>query len=282
MEAVSDWGGVASLVLLLLVVVTDGLVGNLPGLRIVFDAPLDAVRALTRWFDGRLNRVRRGGEARRMRGFLVVLVVSLVAWVIGIALSGAARDAPYGWLIEAAALLVLLRHRDCIGRMRRGWRQLATENMDEARIAVDQLVRYDAQALDKFGVARAAIEGGMARFTDRFLATVFWYLLLGLPGVFVCRSINAVAEIIGKNSSRHASFGFVAARVDGILNLVPAIVAGPIITIAAIFVPRTSAFAACRSWISDMSARGARSDFRGEGAMASALGVALGGPPSFW
>ena len=79
MEAASDWGGVASLVLLLMVVVTDALVGTLPGLRVVCDAPLNAIRGLTRWFDGRLNRVRRGGEARRMRGLFVVLVVSLLA-----------------------------------------------------------------------------------------------------------------------------------------------------------------------------------------------------------
>ena len=43
MEVASDWGGVASFVLLLMVVVTDALVGNLPGLRIACDVPLNAV-----------------------------------------------------------------------------------------------------------------------------------------------------------------------------------------------------------------------------------------------
>jgi len=281
MDVASDWGGVASLVLLLMIMVTDALVGTLPGLRLVCDAPLNAIRGLTRWFDARLNRVQRGGEARRMRGLFVVLVVSLLAWVIAITLSRVAREAPYGWMIEAAALLVMLRQRDCIARMQSGWRQLAAKNFDGARTAVDPLVRYDARALDNFGVARAAIEGGMARFTDRFLATAFWYLLLGLPGLFVCRSINAVADVIGKNSPRHASFGFVAARLDDILNLAPSVIAGPAIGIAAIFVPRTSAFAAFRGWIGDLSERGARPDFRGEGALAGALGVALGGPRPF-
>ena len=61
----------------------------------------------------------------------------------------------------------------------------------------------------------------------------------------------------------------------------PAIIAGPVISFAAIFVPRTSAFAAFRGYVRDLSERGVRSDFRGEGAMAGALGVALGGPRLF-
>jgi adenosylcobinamide-phosphate synthase len=281
MDLTSDWGSVASLVLLLIVVVADALVGTLPGLRIICDAPLNAVRGLAGWFDGKLNRQQRGGEARRLRGLMVVLVVSLLAWAIGTILDGFAREVRHGWVIDAVALFVLLRHRDCIDRMRNGWRQLTARNVDDARTAVDSLVRYDAGALDEYGVARAAIEGGMARFTDRFLATVFWYLLLGLPGLFVCRSLNATADVIGKNSPRHASFGFVAARLDDILNLAPALIAGPIICAAAIFVPRTSTLAALRVWASDLGNRGVRSDFRAEGAMAGALGVALGGPRPF-
>ena len=148
-------------------------VGNVPGLRIACDVPLNAVKALTRWFDGRINRVRRSGEARQMRGLFSILFVSILAWVIGITLSDVARDVPHGWMIEAVALLVLLRYRDCIGRMRSGWRQLVANKTEDARTAVDALVRCDAQKLDDFGVARAAIGCGMARFTDRFMATVF-------------------------------------------------------------------------------------------------------------
>lgn len=281
MDVASDWGGVSSVALLLMVVVTDAMVGSLPGFRMACDFPLNAFRGLTRWFDARLNRERRGGEARRTRGLIVVLFVAILAWVIGTGLSSVARDLQYGWMIEAAGLLVILRYRDCIRRMQGGRRQLVSGNFEEARVTVDPLVRYDVRTLDNFGVARAAVEGGTARFTDQFLASVFWYLLFGLPGAVVCRSLNAVADVIGNNSPRHASFGFVAARIDYVLNLAPAIIAGPVISIAAIFVPRTSASAAVKGWISDIGERGVRPDFRGEGAMAGALGVALGGPRPF-
>jgi adenosylcobinamide-phosphate synthase len=281
MEAASGWDGVASLVLLLMVVLADALVGALPGLRVVLDAPLNAMRWVAGWFDGKLNRVRRGGETRRLRGLIVVVVVLALAWLIGTGLSGAARSLPEGWIIEAAALFTLLRYRACLSWMLSGRRLLDAGNVDDAREAVNALVRYDVRALDSFGIARAAIEGGAARFADRFLATIFWYLLLGLPGAFVCRSLNAAADIIGRYSPRHESFGFVAARLDYVLNLGPSLIAGPVIGLAAIFVPRASAFAAFGGWFDDLKERGARPDYRGEGAVAGALGVALGGPRSF-
>lgn len=281
MDVASDWGEAASLVLLLVVLVADALFGSVPGLRGVLAAPLNFIRALSAWFDARLNRTQRGGEARRMRGLIVVLIVSVFAGGAGIFITGLAHDMPNGWMIEAGAVLVVLQQRDSIARMQAGWRLLAAGNFDDARPIVDPLFRYDAQALDNYGIARATIEGGMARFTDRFVASVFWYLLLGLPGLFICRSVNAAADVIGKRASRYVSFGFVSARLDDVLNLVPAIISGPFISLAAVFVPRANAFAAIKGWIGDLGDRAVRSDFRGEGAMAGALGLALGGPRPF-
>ena len=281
MEAAADWGGVASLVLLLMVVLTDALVGALPGLGAAFDAPLNAIRWVAGWFDGKLNRVRRGGETRRLRGLIVVVIVLALAWLVGAGLNWAARSMPEGWIVEAVTLFTLLRYRVCISCMLTARRLLDSGKAADAREAVDTLVRYDVRALDNFGLARAAIEGGAARFSDRFIATIFWYLLLGLPGAFVCRSLNAAADIIGTYSPRHESFGFVASRLDYILNLGPSFIVGPVIGIAAIFVPRASAFGALGGWFNDLKERGAGQDYRGEGAVAGALGVALGGPRTF-
>jgi cobalamin biosynthesis protein CobD/CbiB len=177
MEAAVGWGDTAPVFLLLLVIVVDALIGAFPGFRVILDAPLTAVRAITRWFDGKLNREHRGGEARRMRGLIAVLIIAALAWFVGLLVSGAARAVPQGWIIEMAGLLMVLRYGDCISRMQKGWRLLAGKNNQETRLTagplIRPLIRYDAQNLDHFGLARAAIEGGMARFCDRFLATVF-------------------------------------------------------------------------------------------------------------
>ena len=258
MSWANEWGANASFAILVVVIVADALFGTLPGLRRILDLPLNVIKALTRWFDSKLNRVRRGGEARRMRGLLVVLIITIVAWGSGFAVDAVARVATHGWIIEAFALLFLIRQRDCLDRMRSGWRNLAERKPDDAKALVGAIVRYDTKPLDEFGIARAAIEGGTARFSDRFLATLFWYLLLGLPGVFVCRAINATADVIGRPSSRHASFGFAATRMDDVLNLVPSIAAGPIVAFAALFVPQTGAIAALTGWWRDLRERAFR------------------------
>ena len=146
---------------------------------------------------------------------------------------------------------------------------------------VAPLVRYDTAGLDEFAVSRAAIEGGAARFAERLMGTVFWYLLLGLPGLLIYRANGAIADVIGRPSSRHVAFGFVPARLDDVLSLIPALVAGPVLILSALFVPKSSPTAALQVWIQDLADRFLKSGYRGEGAMAGALGVALGGPRLF-
>src|SRR5690606_38857352 len=108
-------------------------------------------------------------------------------------------------------------------------------------------------------------EGSMARFAEGCIGTVFWYLMLGLPALCVYRAIGAAADVIGLPSPRHAAFGFVARRLDDVLSLVPAIVAGAVMSAAALFVPRSSPAAGFGGWMRDLAARGLRADFRAEG-----------------
>ena len=277
-NAAPDAGGVAPFFLLLIVLVADGLIGSLPGLRSLLGAPLAAIRGLTRWFDHRLNRERRGRGARRIRGLLVAVVVVLLAWGGGVVAQHVARLLPHGWMVDALFVLALLGQRERIDRLRGVARSLAAANHDDARDLAGPLVRYDAAALDDHGVARAAIEGSVARFAEGCVGTVFWYLLLGLPALCVYRMVGAAADVIGRLSSRHADFGFVARRLDDALSLVPAMIAGVIVAVAALFVPGTGPIAALRGGGRDLVDRGARADFRAEGAMAGALGLALGGP----
>lgn len=280
-DAATDAGGVAPSLLLFIVFVADGLIGALPGIRTVLGAPLAAIRGLTRWFDRRLNRAQRGGGTRRIRGLLVVVAVMLLAWAVGLAIDRLAQFPPHGWLLRAVTVLALFGQCASLVRLRGIARSLAVQNHEEARRLARPLIRYDAAALDDYGLGRAAIEGSVIRFVEGCLGTVFWYLLLGLPALCVYRAVAATAAVIGHPSPRHAAFGFVARRLDDVLSLLPAIIAGAVLAVAALFVPGSSPAAALRGWARDLAERGVRADFRAEGAMAGALGVSLGGPRSF-
>jgi adenosylcobinamide-phosphate synthase len=90
-----------------------------------------------------------------------------------------------------------------------------------------------------------------------------------------------MADVIGRPSRRHGAFGFTASRLGDVLTLPAAIIAGPIMALAAIFVPRTRPVRALAGWARDLAERGMRTSFRAEGAMAGALDIALGGPRPF-
>jgi adenosylcobinamide-phosphate synthase len=107
---------------------------------------------------------------------------------------------------------------------------------------------------------------------------VFWYLLLGLPGLFAYKMANTLDSMIGHRSPHYRSFGWVAARFDDVLNLVPAPISGLLLVAAAVFVDRCRADRALVIMLRD--GRKHRSPNAGwpESAMAGALGLALAGP----
>lgn len=277
----SDWSGVAPLALLVIVLAADGLFGGVPGIRSLLGLPLKCIRHLTRWFDSRLNRENRGVGARRIRGLVVVIIIVGCAWALAAALEYLSHQFSHGWVIEAVCILALIRQRDCLDRMRRVSRSVGTGDYEIARTAVAPLVRYDTASLDEFSVSRAAIEAGAAGVAGMLIGSVFWYLLLGLPGLFLYRANSAIADVIGRPSPRHAAFGFVAARLDDVLSLLPAFLAGPLVILSALFVPKASPAAAMSGWARDLMNRGFQTGYRAEGGLAGALGVALGGPRSF-
>ena len=76
------------------------------------------------------------------------------------------------------------------------------------------IVGRDPASLDAHGVARAAIESLAENFSDGVVAPVFWYLVLGLPGLFAYKMANTLDSMIGHRTPHYRAFGWAAARFD--------------------------------------------------------------------
>ena len=148
----------------------------------------------------------------------------------------------------------------------------------DARAAVSHLVGRDPASLDGPGVARAGIESLAENFADGVVAPLFWYVLLGFPGLLAYKAINTLDSMIGHRDPRYWWFGRVAARADDAANWVPARLAAALLAGAALALPGASARAALRTAFRD--ARRHRSVNAGwpEAAMAGALGFSVAGP----
>jgi adenosylcobinamide-phosphate synthase len=110
------------------------------------------------------------------------------------------------------------------------------------------------------------------------VAPVLYYALFGLPGIFVYKTVNTLDSMIGHTTPRYISFGWAAARLDDVLNLVPARLSGALLAAAAFATPQAQVGPAFRIMLRD--ARKHRSPNAGwpEAATAGALDLALAGP----
>src|SRR6266852_3626385 len=126
--------------------------------------------------------------------------------------------------------------------------------------------------------ARAAIESLAENFSDGVVAPALFYALFGLPGIFVYKTANTLDSMIGHKTPHYLQFGWAAARLDDLLNLVPARLSGVLLAAAALATPRARALPALRTMLRD--ARKHRSPNAGwpEAAAAGALDLALAGP----
>ncbi len=210
-------------------------------------------------------------------GALLVIIVLALTVAAAIIIHLGLAAVPGGGYLEALIASTLIASRSLFDHVRAV--ALALDGgLGEARAAVAHIVGRDPDSLDEAGVARAAIESAAENFSDAVVAPVFWGLLLGLPGVAAYKAINTLDSMIGHRTPRHLYFGRVAARLDDVLNWVPARLSGILFCIAASL---TRCADARQAWIGMLrDARKHRSPNAGwqEAAVAGALGIRLAGP----
>ena len=183
----------------------------------------------------------------------------------------------HGWVLEAAVASTLLAFRglhDHAGAVARG----LDRSLDAGRDAVSHIVGRDPASLDEAGVARGAIESIAENFSDGVVAPLFWYALAGLPGLFACKAVNTLDSMIGHRTERYRHFGTTAARLDDLVNWLPARLAGLYFVAAAFLLPGANGGGAWRVMIRDAGRHRSPNAGWQEAAVAGALGFALAGP----
>ncbi|NQV84157.1 MAG: cobalamin biosynthesis protein CobD [Rhodospirillales bacterium] len=269
--------GFDPLVLLLMALIVEAYIGEA---RFIFKAvrhPVRLIGDVIGFFDRKLNRDERTEVDRAVRGALVVVIVVCMAFTTGLGVAWLSLNHPLGWIIEFTGLVSLLAARGLYDHVRAVAKGLRVSTEDGRR-AVAHIVGRDPDQLDGHGVARAAIESLAENFGDGVVAPVFWYVLFGFPGLLVYKAVNTMDSMIGHRSPRYRAFGMTAAKLDDVLNLIPARLAGLFIVFASAFVPTARPGQALKVMLRD--SRFHRSPNAGwpEGAMAGALGLSLAGP----
>ncbi len=99
---------------------------------------------------------------------------------------------------------------------------LALNDLPEARLALANIVSRDCQDLNEKDIATATCESLLENGSDGVFAALFWYLIAGLPGIVVYRVANTLDAMWGYRTERYQYFGWSAAKLDDLLNYLPA------------------------------------------------------------
>jgi adenosylcobinamide-phosphate synthase len=130
-------------------------------------------------------------------------------------------------------------------------------------------------------VSRAAIETLAESTSDGVVAPWFWLVLLGLPGIALYKAINTADSMIGHLNERYRDYGWAAARLDDLVNWIPARLTAVLITAACFATPHASPGQAWATARRDARKHASPNSGWPEASFAGALGFRLGGPRSY-
>lgn len=214
---------------------------------------------------------------RKLPGVVYTGVLAGGAVMLGRLLERAGRRRPLlQMLTTAAATWAVLGGRSLATEGAAIGRELDAGELQAARNRLPHLCGRDPRTLDAGALARAAVESVAENTSDAVVAPLLWGAVAGVPGLLGYRAVNTLDAMVGYRSPRYRRFGWAAARLDDVANLLPARLAAAL-TVAAAPVVGGSWRGARLAWRRDAPAHPSPNAGRVEAAFAGALEVRLGG-----
>jgi adenosylcobinamide-phosphate synthase len=180
-------------------------------------------------------------------GGVVLVAVIAVLWIAGLSaavLIAGFTDDWLGWFIHVFVVYSLLALGDLIRHVWHVERALARGDLNAARAAIGRLVGRDTDPMDAAACRRAAIESLSENVTDGFVSPLFWYAAGGVPGLVLFKVASTLDSMVGYKTPTYVQFGWCGARLDDVMNYVPARITWMLIAAVAAVLPRCSAWKA--------------------------------------
>ncbi|MBU0499883.1 MAG: cobalamin biosynthesis protein [Gammaproteobacteria bacterium] len=206
---------------------------------------------------------------QRLRGIFALLLLLTPPTLL---LALLASLSPWGDLISIAALYFSLGHRSLHDHARPVAEALAAGDEAEARRLAGRLVSRDPETLD---IPAATTESVLENGNDGVFGALFWFLAAGAPGAVCYRLANTLDAMWGYKDERRLHFGWAAARLDDLLNYLPARLT------ALTYALLGNARQALRCWRGQAPAWESPNAGPVMAAGAGALNIALGGPARY-
>lgn len=242
--------------------------------------PLHPVRLMGRTLSSFESGLRRAGLDGYAGGILLFISLA-ITWCLGpclLLLVVASHSYFSAQAIHVFLIYSIIALHDLV---RHAWnveRAASADDLAGARCAIAQLVGRDTSRMDVGACRRATVESLSENLTDGFISVLFWYVLAGLPGLLLFKIVSTMDSMIGYKTPQYLKFGWCGARLDDLMNLLPARLTWLLLAFVALFIPNCSAIQALRiGWRQHALVPGPNSGWS-EAATAGALRRKLVGP----
>jgi adenosylcobinamide-phosphate synthase len=184
-------------------------------------------------FEHSLNK----GSHRKLKGALtavgLIILVFVVAWMLrklfgifALFIFDGTHEQVYPipvllYLFDILAIFYCLAGTTLIREVRAVFLAL-DRSLDEGRQQVARIVGRDTSELSAQEVRTAALETLAENLSDGVIAPLFWFAILGTPGMLAYKMVNTLDSMIGYKTERYRDFGCWAAHIDDIANYIPA------------------------------------------------------------
>lgn len=166
------------------------------------------------------ERLWNKGKGRLWKGALMAIILVVATFVISDCLLGILPGVLHT-LVSALLIFYCMAGTTLIREVREVFRAV-DRSLEEGRVQVARIVGRDTSELSAQEVRTAALETLAENLSDGVIAPLFWYALLGVPGMLAYKMVNTLDSMIGYRNERYKDFGCFAARLDDVANYLPA------------------------------------------------------------
>lgn len=193
--------------------------------------PVRLIGSLISFFDKRLNcdagynsSEKKLNLIKYKRGMLLVFTVIFATFAISVIIIVAAYSINlYAGVIAEAVMTWQILATKCLRvESMRVYDALRTDGVDAGRRAVSMIVGRDTSVLDAAGVTRAAVETIAENTSDGVIAPMLYTAIGGPVLGFVYKAVNTMDSMLGYKNDKYMYFGRFAARLDDVVNFIPA------------------------------------------------------------
>lgn len=283
----ADWFALNALALALAILL-DAVFGEPNWLWKRVPHPVVLIGKFIGWLDRWMNRDNHTPFRRKRAGInaLIRLIFVVGALTFGLLVLAWQIHPLLGFALNTLIGAIFLAQRSLHDHVAAVYRPLYVGDLPAARQSLAMIVGRKTDLLDEAGIARAALESLAENHSDGVIAPAFWMLLGGAPGIALYKAINTADSMVGYKTDRHRDFGWASAKLDDVVNWLPARMSVWLIMLSVLITKFSNAKGAFNwpNW--DVIRRDApthASPNAGwpEASYATVLGVALGGPRAY-